>query len=416
MKKVNGDMTKIRYVPNLSRAAQNLLQSVEHTSRRLPGTQEARRNMRFDLQAMRIMYGVPIFVTFSPDEGHNMVMLRLSRTRRKDPVNASACVDLKNLSSRHAPALGQDLCVKVPVESLLSRIPNYDTRMEALAKDPLASVDGFRMLVLLAYRYLFGMNVCPRCPDCNNGKNANTSPCQDVFGSSATEVGGIFGRGDAGFTSIEAQKSTGSLHAHSQIFIQCMHQHNPLHKIFRILRENCGNIMEDYLRYHAHVQRQTYAGTSDEVAVMLKASEQSWPAHREETFLISQPAYQRCQASARRNKDEEAADWYTAYIKEDVERLQAYKQHHMHVWSEETGEQVPLPGCRRKDKPKECKSNFPRTAWLWDTAVVLCKGFLAAFWDAKCRQAQYGRFDAWTVESRHAKCDASCYVGRAKAQ
>ena len=75
---VNGDMTKIRYVRNLSKATQNLLQSLEHTSRRLPGTQEARRNMRFDLQAMRIKYGVPIFVTFSLDESHSLLMLRLT--------------------------------------------------------------------------------------------------------------------------------------------------------------------------------------------------------------------------------------------------------------------------------------------------------------------------------------------------
>ena len=46
--KVNGDMTKVRYVPNLSCAAQRLLQNIEHTTRRLPGTQETRRLMRFE--------------------------------------------------------------------------------------------------------------------------------------------------------------------------------------------------------------------------------------------------------------------------------------------------------------------------------------------------------------------------------
>ena len=87
-KSVNGDMTKVRYVPGLCPAAQNLLQNIEHTSRRLPGTQETRRLMRFDTHANRVRYGVPIFVTFSPDEAHNLLMIRLSRTRRNDPVFA----------------------------------------------------------------------------------------------------------------------------------------------------------------------------------------------------------------------------------------------------------------------------------------------------------------------------------------
>ena len=98
-----------------------------------------------------------------------------------------------------------------------------------LVVDPLASVDGFRSLLLLAYEYLFGVRMCSRCPDCNNGRCG--SPCQDWFGSNAKPEGGIFGRLDAGYTSFEAQKSTGSLHAHSQLFVQCLHQHESLAEV-----------------------------------------------------------------------------------------------------------------------------------------------------------------------------------------
>ena len=42
--------------------------------------------MRFITQAYRIRYGTAIFVTFSPDESQNMLMIRFSRTRRNDPV------------------------------------------------------------------------------------------------------------------------------------------------------------------------------------------------------------------------------------------------------------------------------------------------------------------------------------------
>ena len=76
-KDVRGDMTKVRYVSGLSKAAQRLLQNIEHTSRKIPGTQETRRLMRYDTHANRVRYGVPIFVTFSPDDAHNMLMLRL---------------------------------------------------------------------------------------------------------------------------------------------------------------------------------------------------------------------------------------------------------------------------------------------------------------------------------------------------
>ena len=77
-------------------------------------------------------------------------------------------------------------------------------------------------MIFLAYKYLFGMRVCPSCLEFNGDVGA---ACQDLYGSNAMAEGGIFGRVDMGFTSIEAQKSTGSLHAHSQLFIQYLHQH-----------------------------------------------------------------------------------------------------------------------------------------------------------------------------------------------
>ena len=46
-KAVNGDMTKVRYVNGLSKSAHILLKNIEHASRKLPGTQETRRIMRF---------------------------------------------------------------------------------------------------------------------------------------------------------------------------------------------------------------------------------------------------------------------------------------------------------------------------------------------------------------------------------
>ena len=50
------------------------------------------------------------------------------------------------------------------------------------------------------------------------------------------------------------------------------------------------------------------------------------------------------------------------------------KQHHVHLLNEETQEREPLQGCRRKDNPKLCKANFPRTQWLIEKPVVVCQG------------------------------------------
>ena len=181
-----------------------------------------RRQMRFDTNALRIRYGVPIFVTFTPDESHNRIMLRLSRARNKDPVFIDGRDEIGALTAgRTEPTLlgdAGDLFFDVPVADAVSSVPAYDERRKIIARDSLASVDGFRMMVSLAYEFLFGLRFCPFCPDCNNGKNS--VPCQDLFGSSSTAEGGIFGRLDAVFTSIEAQKSKGSLHAHSQLFLQ----------------------------------------------------------------------------------------------------------------------------------------------------------------------------------------------------
>ena len=76
-------MAKVRYAPGLGAAAQRLLRNLAHRPRRLPGTQATRRRMRFDTHANRVRYGLPIFMTCSPDEARSLLMMRLSRTRRK---------------------------------------------------------------------------------------------------------------------------------------------------------------------------------------------------------------------------------------------------------------------------------------------------------------------------------------------
>ena len=55
--------------------------------------------------------------------------------------------------------------------------------------------------------------------------------------------------------------------------------------------------------------------------------------------------------------------------------IQEHRQHHIHIPNEK-GERLPLTHCRRKDNPKVCKADFPRTKWLTASPVVLCKCLL----------------------------------------
>ena len=297
-KNVAGDMTKIRYIAGLSPAARRLLVNLEHTSRKLPGTQETRRQMRFDTNALRVRYGVPIFVTFSPDEAHSLLMVRLSRLRTQDPVllneNRETPEGAELLHTRSQPPVqGTDptLELGIPIRDLLGNVPTYDQRRRTLARDSLASVDGFRALVALAHEHLFGVRTCPFCPDCNNGENSQ--PCQDLFGSSAKPEGGIFGRVDAIYTSIEAQKSTGSLHAHSQVFVECLHQHTPLSEVMCLAQPRARETIDGYLRYKEHVCRQVYADTGADMEKSLTKIEGAWPRYEEATLLLKTPEYQK---------------------------------------------------------------------------------------------------------------------------
>ena len=233
-----------------------------------------------------------------------------------------------------------------------------------MARDPPASVDGFRVLVLLVMEHLFGLLVCAQCPDCNLGSSPYT-PCQDERGSSATLMGGVFGRMDAAYVTIEAQKSTGSLHAHCQCFVQCLHQHTALEEIFRLGAKKLEELRTSYLTYSGHVMHGVYEGHSQEEA--------SWPEHKNEQSMIERPMYQRLPAVCADSGDAaEAMSWAMEYLKDDVARLQFLKQHHYHPINAETGERMPLHGCQKGDKAGVCKSDFPRQAWRTERGMVLC--------------------------------------------
>ena len=104
-----------------------------------------------------------MFVTFSPGEGHNLFMIRLSRTQRNDPLMKnkftkpqSHCYasDMPNLN-----ASSEDIVLVASVEDMAQTLPSHDPRTIILATDALASVDGCRIMVHLTFQHLRRMFV-----------------------------------------------------------------------------------------------------------------------------------------------------------------------------------------------------------------------------------------------------------------
>ena len=219
---------------------------------------------------------------------------------------------------------------------------------------------------MLLAEHLFGMRACVRCPDCNYTDDTSEGNCMDLFGSNAHSEGGIFGRADGMFVSVEAQKSAGALHAHGQLHVQCIHQHRPLAEILTILAGSKAYLVQEYLQYKHHVCRQWYEDLQG-WRERQQQREEDWPEYKKSKELVSKPTY------ILQDKDPES--WRNEYLSKHVQRIQEMKQNHVHTLNAK-GERVPLLHCRRSDDSKKCKAEFPRTLWIIDKAVVLCHGLL----------------------------------------
>ena len=197
------------------------------------------------------------------------------------PPSRSGCLGIATF-----PPLDDEIEFPIHVERLRRCLPGWQQRRTILARDPLASVDGFHVLLRLLLRHVFGVNICHLCPDCDK----TTTPCMDCSGSNAALLGGVFGRIDAVYVTIEAQKSTGSLHGHMQCFLQCLHQHTPLTEIFSMSTQQLDELRREYCAFQAHVGHSVYSGqTPSEMEAGIAAAEATWPEHEMDTCMTSCP-------------------------------------------------------------------------------------------------------------------------------
>ena len=209
------------------------------------------------------------------------------------------------------------------------------------------------------------MRCCVRCPKCS---------FTGLFCSNVKPEGGMIGRIDAAFGSIEAQKSAGSLHVHFQIFVQCLHQHTPLHTLLSDHRPKLKELFENYAKYKRQVCRQMYEDLP-EWKERQEETEQAWKNQYEGNIdLIDTPTMltklssrlDRCRAmnSAPSERSRKLArKWLKRYL-QNVQRRQEMRQNHVHVWNAKKKCKMPLTHCQCSDDYTKCKAGFPRSTWL----------------------------------------------------
>ena len=93
---------------------------------------------------------------------------------------------------------------------------------------------------------------------------------------------------DGVYISIEAQKSSGSLHFHAQVFVQSLHQHTCLQEIYDIM--NAMFSVAEFCRYAEHTTRQVYADGKS-CTKKRDQHEEAWPAYADSLELVFMPKY-----------------------------------------------------------------------------------------------------------------------------
>ena len=151
-------------------------------------------------------------------------------------------------------------------------------------------------------------------------------------------------------------------------------------------RQELETLFSQYAKYKALVCRQMYedlnAWTSRQ-----SATEKEWKEqYGSSTELIDTPTYlskttsgTAIQAARSQNAGERlkktARGWLKQYL-QNVQRRQEFRQNHVHVWNEKKICKMPLTHCQSSDDSTKCKAGFPRTTWMVDKTLILCKEFL----------------------------------------
>lgn len=302
-------------------------------------------------------YGLPVFITISPDEKNEGIMFRLMRVRQSDPAWIYD-EELRSFAGPNSPKF---------LEEDIGRghIPGYEARRAALAQKPQAAALGFRVHLTLLLRAAFGLRVCLRCPTCMS-HGGRECQCGDLLGNSSSLEGGAFGRCCAAAWSVENQKQ-GPLHVHGHVVLECAHQHKSLAELAVLLEQRGRALYTEYINFKSHVCREEY--TCPELWTPEKQAEceAAWPEYSTTPVLYTLP---KCLGFQHDGSD--GHRWLQEY-KQFLFQIQCRKQHHIHL-PDASGSRKPLPSCLDRAAKDLCKHGYPKTKQMAKQGCVVCPG------------------------------------------
>ena len=175
---VKGDVSKLLYATGISPLARRLLYNVQGMTQDMAGTHQSKRRARSITNSVRVQHGISYFITLSPAENQNAIIMRCVRLRASDPFLIHN-PHLARWYKRTEPAITD--CDAKETED----IPDFETRRRILTNSAISCVDGFKAHTTLLFKFIFGLKICPRCPFCT---------CRDAEGKSNEVEGGCAGR------------------------------------------------------------------------------------------------------------------------------------------------------------------------------------------------------------------------------
>ena len=270
-RRINGDITKLRFARGLTKAQKHLLREMGFVAQKLSGTQELRVDFGHMLWGANSMYGLPVFITVSPSPRHSGLCLKLFRKRLNDPYLKYGDPELKEVLRGLAVVETPAIETAASEDCVTIELPEYKLRRQALSNDVLCTVDAFIILVKVVLATLVGIRMCPKCPACN--APGSEHPCQDQFGSNMELMGGIFGGAEGFGGAVESQRA-GPLHLHLLLYLVNAFQHKTMKEIGELLKAKLLSVaaMARYLEWvsmHDNIDEDYNEANVDEI-------EQEW--------------------------------------------------------------------------------------------------------------------------------------------
>ena len=138
---VAGDVSKLPYAEGLDAFEKQLARDVVYRSAMVPGNKQVRQLMGRRARGAQVVFSGELFLTWSPNEEHSALVLRLMRTRNEDPMltgNDDFDEDLRKCSKIDYPCI-----LSTSTDSMSLALPLYHSRRKLAARNPRSVVMAF---------------------------------------------------------------------------------------------------------------------------------------------------------------------------------------------------------------------------------------------------------------------------------